>query len=420
MSGQVRMLHEARGGRINRTEYGDDVPQYRKVLDLVALLYVAAVPWDILPIAFGRTITAPIAAVLICAWVVDGLRAPQPIVLPRSAGPLLYLVGLWVLCTLAWASDFAQGLATAQTYLVQLPLVVILANVLPRLWRRALVVLGISAGFLAASVLLRPADAMRAGRAAISGVDENTTAMVLVVGFAALTFCLSVNIGKRRTLWLTVPLVLTGLAVLRTGSRTGAIAMAAVVGVALWFAVRDGRVSSGSASRTVGLAAVAASTVVWANSRGLIPQRVVELIGLRAPGGRSALDDTGRGAAISAFRRSFDSWWAFGVGIGNDAAYLEKTEGMYINAHSLLWKTWVETGLIGTVLLGSILVVAVVHGRRCASPRAVALLAVPIFAYALTLGGASTSAFWFVICFAMTPGGHVPGALGSAPASRPD
>jgi len=102
------------------------------------------------------------------------------------------------------------------------------------------------------------------------------------------------------------------------------------------------------------------------------------------------------------FLQTFDHWAFFGIGMGNDASYLYMTEGDYLNAHSLFWKTWIETGLVGLTLFAAFLTVVLKRGLRSVASQALLPMAVALVIFAVTLGGANTSAFWFVIALALT------------------
>jgi hypothetical protein len=276
-------------------------------------------------------------------------------------------------------------------------LVVILSNTLGRVWLGSLVTLGCSTSVLGLVLLTRPPDALRGDRASV-GVDENVTAMVLVVGFAALVYLVT-RLGGRRSALLLPPAVVTGSAILHGGSRSGAIAIVAVLVVALLPLIRRGRLRPVVWFRAAGIVLLTYFTFTIALDVGLLPQRVLDLMNQGA-----SYQDARRSQIIDLYLLTFDHWAFFGVGVGNDAAYLSVTQSVALNAHSLLWATWIETGLIGLILFAAFLTVVIKRGFRSVASEALILLAVPIAIFAITLGGERTSVFWFVIALALTHG----------------
>ena len=210
----------------------------RRILSVVTLLYVASVPYDILPVAYGRTLTGPLALLLIVTWTMSNLRRPEKISFPASAGSLLFLYCVWIICTVFWSSDASVSVRAVQSFLLQAPLVVIFSNRLGHVWLRSLVTLGCSTSVLGLVVLARPGDPLRGGRGSVGGVDENVTAMVLVVGLAALVYA-ATHLGGQRGALLVPLAIVTGVATLHTGSRSGAIAAVAVLGATLLLLIRQ-------------------------------------------------------------------------------------------------------------------------------------------------------------------------------------
>jgi len=366
-------------------------------LNAVTLLYVAYIPFDILPVAFGRTLTAPLAILLIFTWILSQLRRPEKVNFPRSAGILLFLYCFWGICTIFWSADTGTSLLAVQTILLQAPVVVILSNTLRQVWLPSLVTLGCSTGVLALVALSRPPVAIRAGRANVGGIDENVTAMILAAGFAALVY-LGINLAGRRAA-LFVPLaVVTGAATLHTGSRTGAVAAVAALGVGVLPSIWRGRRRPATWFWAAGvMALISYASFSTAVKFGSLAPRIKALLSQRA-----AYQDTSRSEIIDLFLRTFDHWALIGVGIGNDANYAYASEMVFVNAHSLFWKTWIETGLIGLMILTAFLLVVVRQGFRSVASQALFLMAIPLVIFAYTLGGAQTSVFWFVIALALT------------------
>ena len=369
------------------------------VLDWATLLYIASIPFDAFSIAAGRTLTGPLGILLVAVWVMSNFRRPRKIHFPLLAGAILLIYFIWLICTVFWSSDPNLSTRALQTFIVQFPIVLILSNTLQRILLRGLVTLGFSSAILGLSLLLAPGDPLRGGRGSIGGVDENVTALVLVGGFAALISAASI-LGDRRSLLLIPPLVLSGVATLHTGSRSGAVAVVAVLGISLVSLIQQRHIRPSVVIQTLAVGLLAYFSYKAALGADRVPARVVDLLDFQTG---AAYGDDGRGAIIDEYLQTFDHWAAFGVGIGADASYLQIAESVYHNAHSLFWKTWIETGLVGLSLLGAFLCVVIRNGFRSIAPQALLLLSVPIVVFAITLGGATTSLFWFVVAFALTP-----------------
>lgn len=371
-------------------------PKDRRVLSAVTLLYVAYVPFDILPVVLGRTLTGPLALLLIVTWIISSLRRHEKIIFPGSAGSLLFLYCLWIICTIFWSIDAGASVDAVQTILLQAPLLVVLSNTLGPVWLRSLVTFGCSSAVLGLVVLTRPADALRGDRANVGGVDENITAMVLTVGFAVLVYAVTHLSGRRAALLVPLALV-TGAATLHTGSRAGAVSVVAVLVVALLQFFRHGRLRPAVWIRSAGILLLAYFSYTISLDAGLLPQRVVQLLSQS-----SGYGDGGRGAIMNLYLQSFDHWALFGVGVGNDASYLYLTQSVYRNAHNLFWRVWIETGLVGLTLFAAFLTVVIRRGFRSVASQALIPIATALAIFSMTLGIESSSLLWFVIALALT------------------
>jgi O-antigen ligase len=232
------------------------------------------------------------------------------------------------------------------------------------------------------------------GAAHLDGIDENATALVLAVGFAALIY-VAMHFDGRRAVFLGLIAAETGVATLRTGSRSGAIAASVVLLVALLQLIRQRRMRSVLMFRTAAMLLLVCASFIWALNAGLLPQRVASLLNF------GPVSDSGRSGIIDLYLTTFDHWALFGVGLNADAQYLFLTHSWYKNAHSMFWKTWIESGVVGLILIAAFLSVVIERGFRSVASQALILMAVPIFVFAITLGVLSTSVFWFVIALAL-------------------
>jgi len=220
--------------------------------------------------------------------------------------------------------------------------------------------------------------------------------MILVTGFAALVY-LGTNLASRRAAWFVPLAVVTGAATLHTGSRTGAVAAFAVLVVGVLPLIWQGHRRPAMWLGAAGVMVLTYASFSTAVKFGLLPPRVVDLLSQSAD-----YQDAGRSEIIDLFLRTFDHWALIGVGIGNDANYAYTSALVYVAAHSLFWKTWIETGLIGLTLFTAFLIAVIKRGFRSVASQALFLMAIPLVIFAYTLGGAHASVFWFVIALALT------------------
>ncbi|WP_341359223.1 O-antigen ligase family protein [Georgenia sp. M64] len=366
---------------------------------MLALAYIGAIPFAIYPSALGRSLVAIFSAPFMIVWTLEKLRSQE---LVRVRPFPMALIGLfcgWAALTGFWASTEAPVLSAVLSLMWSAATTVAIADVLSRLWLSALVSLSAGAMLLSTIVLISPQTI--SGRANLGGIDENLTSFVLSVGAGAGLFLFQA-VKSRLGRWIAgAGLLLIGLAVLYTGSRTGVVATGLMAVATALFAVSSG---SGRGIRAA-LALFAALTLIGslASSYDLMPRRIQQFLGGEADG----INDSGRGEISDLFLRTVDRWFIAGVGYSSDAHYLAGTEGIYRNAHGIFWKTWVELGIIGVLILSAIVGAAVISSFQLPSRRAVWLMMITLTCFGLTLGGLSVDAFWLVVSFAIAcPSGH--------------
>lgn len=378
------------------------------LMRILTLAYVASVPFDILPVSFGRSITTPIGLVLVGLWGVSRLRRRSKFRFPASVTLILVMYLGWAATTITWSADPALSILTLQSLIVRALLLVVLCNTLPPIRDQVLAILGCSTAVLGLIILTQPADALRDGRSNVGGIDENVTALVLSIGFAAIICLLTFYRDKHHVLWL-IPVGVVALATLHTGSRTGMIAIVMTTAVAIGRLLFRRPIRVSAVLRTAAIIVFLISCVHFAAQAGLVPDRVSEVFG-----NSDRLGDSQRGVIIDSYRATQSDWELFGVGIGSDAPYLRQSQSLYLNAHGTLWKVWIETGIVGLILFGALLVVIARRSRWSVARQALPILAVPIVVFAITLGGERTSAVWLIAALALT---QRPAALRSIPSS---
>lgn len=379
------------------TEPPSRLPRSQVLLERAAVAYCAVLPLDIVPFAFGRSVTAPFLILLLVAWLRNAYITGQGITVHGGVLALFYLIFVWCIATLAWSASWPATLIASATLAVQLITVVALSQALPTCWRVCMRWLTHGTVVLAMWVLLSPISEDRQGRASVGGIDENVTGLVLTMGFAAGTYCLLMTDRRANAPLLVVELLLIVTATLRGGSRTAVVAIAATMVVASLLALRPSRSEGGlSVARGWLLMSAAGATYAFLVATRRVPERVITFVS--EP---TQANDSSRGDIIARYLRFQDEWMWRGVGYGADNSFLSSVGAGYENAHSMMWKTWIETGLIGLALFGSMVVLVLWFALRNSETRTpVLLLSVPIATYAITLGGDRITIFWFVVALA--------------------
>ena len=365
----------------------------------MALLYVLVLPFDILPLVYGKAITVPVSLILIFCWTADKIRWRARIDFPITVGVVMYLYLFWILATTVWSSAPGTTFGAAATMAAQFLLVVILVDVLPDIWETALKALALGTVALALLLLSQPANLERGGRAGV-GVDENVTAMTLTIGFAAIMY-LAVRASRGWVTGVYFGLVLlVGAGSVHVGSRTGFLAVAAVLVIGI-LPARDRigrRGRSRMAVRGLVLVAMSLAFLEVARSAGMVPERILSSF-------QDAInfDDPGRSDIVQMYLPTISSWAFAGVGFGADAYYLQSTVGAFRNAHNLFWKTWIEGGAVSLTLFGLLLWLIAKRGMHSPARSALLLFAAPVLLFAMTLGGQQNNILWFVAALALIP-----------------
>lgn len=377
------------------------------IVYLLVFAYVASVPFDIFQVAAGRTVQLPIALALVIAWVASKINRREAWRFPRAALIVIYTVVFWCLCTAFWSVAPQKTIVSVVSLALQLVVLIVLCDVIPNLFDRTLSWYALSASVLAVVVLFEPADAaVRGGRASVDGVDENITALVLAVGFAVALHLVFRRQGRMTWWWLSLAGVIAAGTV-HTGSRTGTVALLFTLAVQAFVALPDISRRATAAIR-LAVVAIAGSMYFFVITKwgGGPAERILSLFDTQRP-----LDDSGRSYIIGLYMRWMDDWFFTGVGYGADAEFLDMRSSEYLHAHSLLWKTWVETGVVGLLLFGALLTIAVSTAVRSSWRLTIAVLTAPLVPFAVSLGGLQVSAFWLVMAWALSapqrPDSHI-------------
>lgn len=367
----------------------------RRQLERLCLPFIALLPFDIFPMLAGRPITTPFLVFMAVAWFVHVGRFGSRGMVGQGVGWLMVMWVTWCVSTLLGSPVSAISVIPVLSLTAQLVMVAVLVEVLPGLGDRAVVWLTGGVTLMAVWALTLPVTEEQSGRVQVGGVDQNVTSLVLAVGLAGVVYLLMFA-GRRPSILNLLQFCVIVVAIVRVGSRTGVAAAVAIVAAALalgaWRLLRA-RANGFLRGAALLLGVFLVSTYLAAS--GMIPDRVQEFLDdpLEA-------SDSNRGAIIELYLRFRDEWWIRGVGYGGDSEFLSQRIIGYQNAHSLFWKTWIETGIIGVIIFGLILIIAMFRAWRW-SVSAAALMSIPLIAFAITLGGDRVSIFWFVIALAL-------------------
>jgi O-antigen ligase len=366
-----------------------------RICDMVMIAYAASVPYDIFATVGSRSVTSLLKILLLGTWIADLHRGHRVARFHGDIAVLLWLYCMWALTTMFWSSTPPSSrLSVGAALLLNAALLPVLVDALTRVGRKVFVALGLGASGLAILIMTQPRTAETGGRVRIAGVDENVTALVLAVGFGALLYLLPRS-SRRAYLPVAGLVLVIGAAILRTGSRTGVVAVVALLATAVFLALKD-RQRPFYWIKVLACAVSGYFVLDAVQHAGQVPPRLLAFFN------QTTIIDPARSDIVDLYLRTMDRWVIWGVGYGGDAAYLEKTQGTYANAHSLFWKLWVESGAVGLLLFGAVLFLIGRRAFRTRSTAAFLHLVVPLAAFAVSLGAAGTAVFWLVLAFGIS------------------
>ncbi len=364
---------------------------------MAGVVYIFATPLDVVPTPLGTpsTLTALLFLGLWTLSVISGHpRWPR-----RSlAIPAMGAIALWYALTMAWSWDQAATGVQVRTFV----LLALSAVALGGVFRDRIVApaWAMSAGSAVASIatLLSGQQIVESSsgldtqidQATFLGIDQNILAFHLCLGLAAAAYLL---VKPGRVAWRPAAFLLFAVisaALIAVGSRTGAGSMILTFAVMAVVSIRS--------VRSAVAWAIAFGLAVWGYFQvahaGLLPERLV--LWLKQP----SLNDN-RLDIIAQYWYSRADWLIRGVGAGSDASYLFQTQGLYRNAHSAFWRIWIDTGLVGLVLWGFMLLALAIRAARGASRLFFLLMAPTIVAFFYTLGPLNSNMLWVVFGLAL-------------------
>lgn len=364
------------------------------LLTCLGALYLAATPLDFVPTPVGTPVT--ITAVLFLAqWVVARLIGSQPRA-PRSAmTPVIGALAVWSFVTSIWSVD--PGVSIGQSFTVGLLGVstVAVASTFQQDIRTPAHALMLGSSVAAVAALV--SDPTPVGpygvisqQATFLDIDPNALSFHLCLGLAASYYLVLTQPRVERRIVPILLALLMVVAILAVGSRTGG---GALVVTTLTLAVLSAK---SPRTAVVGTALVAAMAwIVYRMAQaGSLPERLSEWY--RAP----VLVDS-RSTIIEQFWTFRDEWMFQGVGAGADAEFLRGALGVYTNAHSAFWKTWIELGVVGVILWSALMWIVCYRFFNSRARLLLVLCAPTVAAFFYTLGPLNSNVLWALFGLAL-------------------
>lgn len=355
---------------------------------ILGLVYIATTPLDSI-VVLGRSLTFYLGAVFALMWTWDVYRGRRPQI-PTSVVTVLALLFAWAALSTFWALNRSVAVQAAIGLLGLMIAALAICDIFGRDFRPALKALSLGTVMAAVPVLFSPPDASRRGQTTYLSIDENTLALHLVIGLAALLYlAVSAPTIRRRVLYLA-GYTLVFVAILLIGSRTGLTASLVVTTLGLILSLRTLR----GAATAFTLVAFAYIGFVWLRDMNRIPSRILDFI-------KDPEVTDGREIIIERYLETQNDWLIKGVGLFNDSTYLKATTGIGYNAHSAFWKSWIELGIVGLTLWFVLLGLVMWYGLRAPAWSFVVTAIAGMLPFWFSLGGLWSNDVWVVVGLAI-------------------
>jgi O-antigen ligase len=327
----------------------------------VLWLMVFAIPWDeVVALAGVKTIAFSLGVVALV------LTAARLLIMPRLRPPplpygLLAAFVAWSLLSFTWTIDPEQGLARMLTYPSLLAFAWLLWEFAATEKRRRALLLSYILGCWVSLAMLFVSYALGSNigdaeevRYTGGGLNQNDIALILNIAIPIAVYLVSgqssMNRWTRNFHWIFI--LVAGIGILLTGSRTGALALVVNLAMILYFSRLGGIKTT---VIFVGVVLVGSCLAFI-----LVPQTLVERMT--------------EGTEASTFQLRLQLWqdglktWkdhvVLGVGSGGYRAASQQQGGRYVVAHNLFVSVLVETGLVGIALLAGFWWMLLAHVRR--------------------------------------------------------
>lgn len=395
-----------------------------RILRLLSLVYIAAIPLDQVTVFGGRSVSAFIGALLAIVgmcYVVVGKRNERSLSLP-SLAPICVGLALVVISLLSstWSLSSSASLANAQSLFGltlttwALGLGLSGAGNLPlRIYSMVGAVLGLWViRSLRSQLVWAVPDSGLRGTSL--DLNPNQLALLLAVS-AAFAFLLSLrSSGFVRLIDISCTL-LAMIGVLATGSQTGLVALVLLV-IALPFLLFDVRQprSVGTQRFLVALLLLAVLAGVLWGLRDLFPERLGQTVANLQVGEfsqRQIIWQTALNASIS--------WLPWGVGSGASGDFMAGLLLVPTDLHNTLLSMGVELGLIGLLLAACMPLSVVLAGRRSPYRTPVLAALVPIMVFSATTTLTGSSIIWLVAALSSVRVGTAPCSTSKSPSLAP-
>lgn len=299
----------------------------------------------------------------------DELAAHAPVLLA-----LLTLLGAWYTASLFWAEDVPEATQQLIRLLPNLLIVPIAVSAVNDARTLRWLITALLAGVIA-STLLGLSGGLVEGRLAGSVLDANSLALWLIMASALAYGVVAGPVDAGVRMLVVAGITVCGVSVLATGSRTGAIALVAVLLAAPWLVRRRHRV----VALLCTLVAIGGA-VLYVTA--LAPEAAQERLT------SSDVDSgSGRTSIWKVGLRMIEDKPIAGVGGGNfrissihylfEAGEIQETRYFVddpVGAHNTLMQVTAETGLIGGTLFALIVGLSVFYAARSARRFAAAKL----------------------------------------------
>lgn len=388
------MNHSEIGRRRTERYTANRLSYERGPFRVLALAYCALIPLGMLPLFLGKSPVAIVAGLMIFTFL------SVPLTRVQFDGMLALLCAFfffWMALGIYWSEAPAVSALSSVSYAADLVTAVALTQALI-LWPKKVmqaIVVG-SALFSLALIATRVLSGSHSGITTVLELDPNYTSQGLVLGLA-ISISNAIILNER-------PLLFGGAAALiaagmvTTGSRTAILATIVMFTVAVAFTLmkRRRRLRAIAASGTA--LAFGYYAWDWGVRTGFVPERAQNLVSDIQEG-----NDSERGIILDAYAAHASDWLNFGIGAGAGPDYLHGVANLSMHAHNLFWRTTIELGLVGLVILLFILVRTIFLALR--SKEVAPLVMVGLagqFAFFWLLGGELAANFWFLLALAVS------------------
>lgn len=367
---------------------------------LICLAYVASIPFENAITLAGRSFSWFLAPAVVLGYLLTQ-RSRRGIVYTRSwagkwvAGLMVASVALSAL-TLLWSLSPEVGLDKLVTIVGLLCVALVLAlefadGSSAPIWTY------VGASSISALAAIRQSGAASGDRIATFNLNENQASFFYVVAVAGVLYLLPRTHRTGRRLFLFGLLVVFVVAVLLTGSRTGALGLLTIpVAIGLGAAGRGSPAQRIGALMAAGLTAVIAWFVIQSKPV-FVPERVWSVFD------KLNAQDTDRFLFWQLAWDDRSSWILFGHGLGSQIAYMTASFDIFQVLHNTYATVLVEGGLLVAVPYFAMLLLAGLAAAHSPYRPFLLLAGMPAFLFTLTGSLEYNKLLWLLLALAIAP-----------------